>query len=307
MAGWKLNSKNNIYMKKRKKAKANKLIFTIVLLSFFIIIMAGFIRYLVLITKPTPVVGLFIFGQPSEIVIMDMTDKSGYRFKIDNDMIFNAAYNLGQYSVQDLYKLDKLENKSYSVLADTISNELGLPIIYYIMPDEPLKTNTSLFFRLFTLHKLRQIDESRVRSITIPKDEYCREVIYPDSSQKCVFDYGKFDSFIAANILSSKIRNEGLSITIKNLSKTEGAASILARQVRFLGVPTVITDNGMQSDIYCTIEADSEVSDSYTFYVISNIFKCSLIQNKPQDRSDITISIGGDYAKRYEVSSLSAD
>lgn len=220
--------------------------------------------------------------------------------ELPSDKPIEALHGYGKYTPSSLWKLGFIEKRP-GLLRDSISDLIALPISAYFgrkdsaagdFPDDPCQSPSFLG---------RLIGENYISDSTL-KDRilFILQCLGKSRDARIVLtDTVQIDSLIGQAFENSLFRNEKLSVSISNTTDKPGLAEKASRYLTRVGIHVISLSNDERRLDSCEIEGSPVTLASSTARYISDIFHCRPKSTGADNRSDLSVFIGTDFADLY--------
>lgn len=300
-------------------------VFFLLILCFF-----GIVFFVQSRIDPLYRYGIAIAGENPVVVSWDPERSSFTVIRIPGFFTVETNHGYGSYQVKALWALDIMEKRNGMLFSDTLSDALGIPIVWFMKSDPLpqgggaegrtwLRQTFSLpnLFAVF-FHKkpsniplpvfvklMRQAASVGVPSFSsfdIGEMDVEEKETLPDGSVITRFDTTRFDALIGSFIEDDHIRSEMLRVAVVNTTETSGLAQKTARLLEKSGVHVVtLTSSSDQEPVEtCLIKGKKEWKDSVTAAFMRKSLQC--MYQETDDSSgiaDLTLYVGKSMADRY--------
>jgi hypothetical protein len=265
-------------------------------------------------------VSVVVATSPMTVWSWDRSDNSFIQLTIPSDYVINALYGYGYYSLDAIWRLGFIDKKGGTLLSDSLSDTLGLPIDWYIgtksqeLPngkelfslsnifsfiERTYQTNMPIglfisFSRALTAarpDKIQHIDAGNVDIVT-------KETL-PDGSERKVLSPDFLDHELGGIFVSELLRTEGLSVALYNTTSVPELGNRTSRLLTNAGILVVMVGNDEPEITTCVLTGGTKVLQSKTAAFITSVFKCKKVESSEEKRADLIVRIGTEYAKRF--------
>lgn len=269
-----------------------------------------------------------IVANPIVVWSLDSERHTAVIVTILPDTTVEATRGYGRYPLDSLWKFGQMNREDRGLLAETLQDSLGVPIHWYLgglfmseqRVDDPTKiisraislSSASRFFRgefrtnidpLTYMRFLKEFYFGRKSTTTIDLTDpgALDEEQLPDGGRIYTVNARRLDTLLGHLFEEGKIREENLTISIFNTTKTPTLGERVSRFVAHMGGNVVSVGNSKEIvSSMCHIRADRENLKRYTARRIQQELGCLVLTASPGgERTDLSIFIGQEYANRY--------
>lgn len=230
---------------------------------------------------------------PLEISSWDTKRQLLTVFSIPSDVFIEGIFGVGALPVVSLQRLETMDTTKKGLLALSLSEAFATPILAGDMP--PL-------LRLRWAFTLRTIRPDAVKRIDLASLGVYRSETLPDGSSIRVFDENRFDVGVGTALEVDSIRREGLRVRVVNMTIRSGLGNRAARTLSHAGMVVIAVESEPSIQQSCLIHTKKELQDSKTATFIKRAFHCSVTPADWDERADVTVRLGEDYAKGFTTS-----
>lgn len=295
---WKKEQKE----KKGRQLKA-KVRFLMAFVGLATIIFVGFSFFKIYITSGLPKNGRTVIVFDSSPVLVFSYDQSGKAvfLNIPDNTYLEAIHGYGQYKIESLYLLGKLEKRSGELLAGSVREFLGAPVDGWVKGDltkllKASETNLNILDRLRVWWKIKTARVNFIQVINLQETGVFTKNVLPDKSEGLTVNQEKLDYQLAGIFKDHKISAEHLMIEVLNGSGKPEMANRAARLITNLGGTVISLGNSEKESGECQTRASPEVLKSFTGQRLKKIFNCREVSSRsPDSRADLQLIVGLDY------------
>lgn len=273
--------------------------------------------------KPQQVKSIVIVGDPILVVSFFESRHEWIIVSIPSNVIVDALYGYGRYSLSSLWTLGAIDQKEGVLLASSLEDALAIPITWYIEdqksghvdPQTRVRRTLSLFnigffitrsmhtnidirsFLSLTIH----LQKARSDSITVldaAQGTILSRQELPDGTSHLVLLGERIDTLLGSRFENWEIRKERLSIGIYNTTTRPALGNHVARMLSRIGGLVVTVGNDDHPVDTCEVRGEKEAITSRTAAFIRSLLSCRIIASKGE-RTDLSVYIGTSYEKRY--------
>lgn len=232
----------------------------------------------------------------------------------------------GRYRLDALWKLGFIDKKGGLALARSLTDVLALPIERFIGEGEKLaatddieaytrrlfswssvwptllgKRVTNIFFSDWVAFAwaLKGAGSEDIHLIDLVHEPPTGSEVLPDQSTREFLDIQRLDVILKGRFEDEQVRQEAITVGVYNTTSTPALGTYAARILAQEGVLVVAVGNSdMQIDA-CIVEASEELVKSRTVRVIAEVFDCKTAVTQEQERADVNVKLGSEFAKRF--------
>ena len=272
---------------------------------------------------------MVLVGSPMTVLSWNETDRSMTLVNFPEYMAADGTHGYGTYSFEAFWKLGEIDKKDGTVLAESISEALGIPVNWYVGPRSGIYTKSedalTLAKRVFSASGIGSWLTGRFRT-NIPLTEFIKfvwllqlskpdrmetfdfshtpsliaqDMVLADGSHQLVLATDRVDSRLAHLFEDDQIRRETLTTSVYNTTQMPSLGTRAARLLGNLGVSVVTVGNDTPEKEVCTIDGTESALKSKSAKVIEYVLGCKAVTIPQSDRTDLTVRIGKSYAKRF--------
>ncbi|KKW10763.1 MAG: hypothetical protein UY48_C0015G0002 [Candidatus Gottesmanbacteria bacterium GW2011_GWB1_49_7] len=272
---------------------------------------------------------LVLVGSPMVIFSWDSRDRALTLVSLPADVAAEGTHGYGTYSLEAFWRLGEIDKKDGTVLAESVSEALGLPIDGYIGPKSGLATHeadaltfakqifsprnvvsyvggqyrTNISLRSFVgLTWMLQVTKSER---VIPQDfsrqpgAVAEDRILADGSHQWTLDAQALDTRLKGVFEDERVRREGVTVAVYNTTDMPSLGERAARLLTHIGVSVVSVGNDAPEVSACTVSGTKQTLTTVSAQVLESILGCVPIEVTEADRADLIVWIGKAYAKRF--------
>lgn len=269
-----------------------------------------------------------LVSDPMIVASWDLNGRTLTLITIPKDVASEGTHGYGMYSLEAFWRLGEIDKKNGTVLAESISEALGIPIDGYIgartglLPAraDALATVKSVFslgssvgvltgsyrtnipFQAFFVLAWRvnvlRPDRVSVYDFTHNTTAIAQNIELPDNSTQLVLDPARLDSQLTSVFEDESVRQESVTVAVYNTTDMPSLGNRVGRLLTNLGVSVVIVGNDTPEVGVCTTTGNATALKSKSTEVIIAVLGCRRIVGETS-RADLIIRIGSSYAKRF--------
>lgn len=286
------------------------------------------IAVFLLVTNPASVLlrtNILVGSSPITIWSWDKQDGTFTIVQLSSDIATDVP-GYGRYTLEALWKLGFIDKKAGTVLARGLTDALSLPIHFFIGEktdsliaiDDPIAYGKKLFSPkgLFSFLFRRRVSNmsignfaslawalSRARPDSVHLVDFvvnapvARENL-PDGSTREFIDPERTDVLLKGRFEDERVRRENLTVGVYNTTSIPALGTQAARVLATLGVLVVAVGNSEPKLAACRIEGKPAAIRSKTADVIAELLGCRTIESENEERVDLAVYLGTDYASR---------
>ena len=254
-----------------KKRTSNK--FSI-LIPVFLLVLAGLIFRAYQEYKASKLISLtrYTFINQNSLISINIKDKTKIIINLPEDLYVETAYHYGQLRLKNVYAVGQLDRRGGKVLAGTVSDLLGVPV---------LENNFNYLDQLLIRFHEFNLRVDKIKKIEVQTDE----LVLADGSKALTVDQNKWD-FLTADVFNeTDLVTENLKIEILNAGTVTGLGNQAARLLTRIGLDVVNVANQDIPIKDCEVKT---AKSSKTADRIAQIFGCKIMPKEP-GRADISL------------------
>lgn len=269
-----------------------------------------------------------VLGEPVEVISYDQDRNSWAIVQMTKDAHISGVFGLGEYRLDALWQLGKTEASPSAILRESLAEELGVHIPYYIVPKPtaftpwsgPLSLAVSTvtvshmgdFLRgqydsnlLFPDYlklwwRLRSMEPQKVERYIIREGSGLVKQTGPDGAAMLRFDRQAFDIRTSYSFEELAVRKEAKRVVVYNTTNTPAIGSRVGRMIDKLGANLVAVGNDTNSLVQgCVLSGSQEALNSITAQRIISLFGCELGGEDDDKQGDLTVRVGKIFAERF--------
>jgi len=259
-------------------------------------------------------------GEKTYLLGLDPVDSEIILIEIPSETQIEVAFGLGSYPIDSVFELSRLEKKEGILLAQTLENNLAIPVkawidyqkeidfhqprnlflqlIYSSLKGEA-KTNLTNWDRLQLLYTIKNVSVFRSNSYNLSNLNLLEEVELPDKNKGLRIEPERIDAFIQSHFQERRLREENLTIEVINTTQFPGLAERGARLLNNLGVEVVGVNNQEEKINRCQLIGEEKLKNNYSAKFIRQIFDCQWKDSQEEGRADLILILGEDYRKKF--------
>lgn len=245
------------------------------------------------------------------------------------DVVTEGTHGYGSYSFAAFWRLGQIDKKNGTVLSESMSEALGLPVEWYIGPATgaipTVKNGLDAAKRTFSLGNLLSFLGGHFRTniplrsflslswvLTATKPDrvdtfdftgnptlVAQDVTLPDGSHQMVLDTNRLDAQMKNIFEDDRIRQESISVAVYNTTDLSSLGTRVARLLGHVGVNVIFVGNDSPKVDACSVRGSEAATRSWSARVIVAILGCAVSSTTEPGRADLILHIGGSYAKRF--------
>jgi anionic cell wall polymer biosynthesis LytR-Cps2A-Psr (LCP) family protein len=245
-----------------------------------------------------------------------------------SDIAAEGTHGYGTYSLAAFWRLGEIDKKDGTVLVESVSEALGIPVTGYIGPktgefsfgDEALvsaksifslkhvfgviggryRTNIPLkqFIDLAWLLNFSRPDRVNTYDFTNNTARVAQDSVLPDGSIVRILDPQRVDNQLKTVFEDESVRRESVTVAVYNTTTMPSLGNRMGRLLANIGVSVVTIGNDTPETDACTVAGSDETLKSKSAQVIVAVLGCKRVTGDTS-RADLVIRIGKTYAKRF--------
>ena len=262
-----------------------------VLLSV-LFLFSGVMLWNVVTALPSERTTIVIAGDPVYVQSWDEARLTLTVIPVPVDVYLEGVYGVGSLSVASLQKLEALDAKKEGLFVKSVENTLALPIV-----GEWSGLSPALRFRLWWIRKWLRPDT--VKIIDLESEGVIRNDVLADGSGIRAFDIHRYDAVIGNRLEVDNIRREEFRIRVVNTTDVQGLGNRAARFLSLAGMVVVAVDSEATAQNECTVNT---IWATISVGFIRRAFNCATMTTDLDERANVTVRLGKDYAKGFTTS-----
>jgi len=266
-----------------------------------------------------------LVSDPMIVASWGRADRTLTLISLPSDIAAEGTHGYGTYSLAAFWRLGEIDKKDGTVLGESVSEALGIPIDGYIGPktgkfaygNDALTTTKAIFSfpnsiwgryrtniplgKFITLAWLLNFSRpARVNmyDFTQNSSAVAQESVLPDGSSVRILDPQRLDAQLKTVFEDAPIRRESVTVAIYNTTTMPSLGGRVGRLLTNLGVSVVTVGNDTPEIDTCTLTGSDTALKSKSAEVIVTIFGCTRVVGDTS-RADLIIRTGRTYAKRF--------
>lgn len=262
-----------------------------------------------------------LVGESVHIVSWDAKREHVVLVDLPGTAVIEGTHGYGKYPLFSLLKLDTIDRHDGKVFTESLSDALGLPLlgVAQLSSDAPKEGSVELLRHAFSWKSLFDVKKHHVvswgtwaswvlatRSLkadqveTINAKQVLVDQSQPDGSTISILDAQRFDYLYGNLFTDTRIRTEGVTVSVYNTTGVPTIGQRAARILAQLGVSVVTVGNDETAIANCVLEGTKTSLRSYTAKFIRSYFDCETKQNEEvSGTSDLSLRLGTEYASIF--------
>lgn len=280
-------------------------------------------------TDPYPRRTIVLVGSPMTVFSWNEQERSLILLSLPEGMSAEGTHGYGQYSFESFWKLGEIDKKDGTVLSESVSEALGVPVGWYIGPktgifpdkDDALTLAKDVFSFKGVLSYVSGTYRTNIPFATFVSYVWLLQVTKPahidtydftnvptliaddvtiaDGSHALVVNPVLVDARLAHVFEDERVRRETVSTAVYNTTDIPSLGTRVARLLGNLGVSVVSVGNDTPEVDACTVSGTKASLTSVSASVIQSFLGCTARETPESERADLTVRIGKSYAKRF--------
>jgi len=266
-----------------------------------------------------------LVSDPMIVASWSSADRTLTLISLPSDIAAEGTHGYGIYSLAAFWRLGEIDKKDGTVLVESVSEALGIPIDGYIGPktgefaygNDALTTTKAIFsfpnsiwgryrtnipFKKFIdlAWLLNFSRPARVNTYDFTRNSsaVAQESVLPDGSSVRILDPERVDAQLKSVFEDAPIRRESVTVAVYNTTAMPSLGNRVGRLLTNVGVSVVAVGNDKPEIETCTVTGPEQAMKSKSAEVIVVIFGCTRVVGDTS-RADLIIRIGKTYAKRF--------
>lgn len=270
--------------------------------------------------NPYPRETVVLVGSPMTVFSWNPRDRSLILITIPEDMTAEGTHGYGTYSFHAFWKLGEIDKKDGTVLSESVSEALGIPVTGYIGAKQGLldqnvftfshivsylrgayRTNIpfSTFIKFVWLMQVAKPARVDTYDFTHNPSLIADDVTIADGSHQLLLNPVRVDTQLAHLFEDERVRRETVTTAVFNTTQMPSLGTRVARLLGNLGVSVVSVGNDTPEVDACTIRGTKDALLRVSAKVVEGVLGCVPVETAEPERADLTIRIGKSYAKRF--------
>ncbi|MBU1323032.1 LytR C-terminal domain-containing protein [Patescibacteria group bacterium] len=211
----------------------------------------------------------------------------------DNTMV-QVGFGFGEYRINKIYELGKLENQAGKVLTRTVQELLGVGIKGW---QAGTKSNLSWWDKV-RIKWLETLAVNQTEVIELKDKAAWQAEHLSDASLVYRVNQVWLDELVHQEIFDQEISQEELTVAVLNASGVDGVANNIGRLISNLGIEVRLVSNLAIQDQSEVVISQKSLKDTKTLKKIVDSLGIGTIRVDDilEYRSDVVVIIGRDYA-----------
>ncbi|OGG35785.1 hypothetical protein A2363_03620 [Candidatus Gottesmanbacteria bacterium RIFOXYB1_FULL_47_11] len=272
---------------------------------------------------------IILAANPMTVFSWDNRTRNLLLVSFPADMTAEGTHGYGTYSLEAFWRLGEIDKKDGTVLSESVSEALGIPVRLFIGPKTGMfsagQDPFTLVKQTFSFSNLWAYAAGRLRtnihpraflsyiwlmSVTKPgrvdtfdftrrPADIAREVELPDGSRQWVVDAALVDNAVKMTFEDDRVRQELVSVAVYNTTQIPSLGTRVARLLGHIGVGVVSVGNDAPEVSDCSLTGTLETLKTMSARVITDVLGCTQKEASETGRADLVVRIGSSYAKRF--------
>lgn len=271
---------------------------------------------------------IVIASEPVVVLSYSVAEQSLLLVTFPPSLVTEGTHGYGAYSLSAFWRLGQIDKKDGSVLSESMTEALGVPVGGYIGEKKGTITGESalsiakstfsfgnmfsfLTGRYLTNISLRQFYKvawmlhgagvPRMKDIDFTSRPMSvgEEQELPDGSHQLVLSKTRLDNALKSVFEDTSVRREGVTVAVYNTTGVESLGDRIARLLTNIGVSVVTVGNERPEVSSCLLKGTRESLESATAQVITQALPCTPQVVTSPGRADLVVLVGRDYAGRF--------
>lgn len=212
---------------------------------------------------------------------------------IPNNTMVKVGFGFGEYRLNKVYELGKLENQAAKVLTRTIQEFLGVGIKGWQVGS---KSNLSWWDKI-RLKWLETFAVNQTKVIELKDKAAWQAEHLSDGSLIYRVNQSWLDELVHQEIFDQEVSQEELTVAVLNASGVAGVAGNISRLISNLGIEVRLVSNLAAQDESEVVISQKNQKDTRTLKKIIGSLGIETVRvgDILEQRSDIVVIIGRDY------------
>ncbi len=309
----------------RKKGKSHRVLFIFIAVLFLVFIGVGIIAFGSSLNSGRQWRTNIVFNTSPPVLLSYPVNKEDkiLLFILPENLSLQVPYGYGTYEIESLWGLARLENRPMLV-RDSFTDLFGIPVSGMIgatrthpvsLNPDHLTTELSQVIKLGESDSYMKLTEQlryaldlrflvtkRLLQYDLRSQPLYETVTLPGEAEAVLVNPNKWDSFLAQKFEEVKIREEALTVTIKNTTSVSGIGQKFARFVASIGGKILRVGNE-ESDINkCQLRLAEVNRTKLLVRFLMEEFGCTISDRLETDEEEVVVIIGQSFASRWAKS-----
>ncbi|MBI3343117.1 LytR C-terminal domain-containing protein [Candidatus Gottesmanbacteria bacterium] len=280
--------------------------------SVFFVLLA-IISWNIVTALPDARTSFVIVSDPVRVLSWDETRGHLTIIPLPADVRIDGVFGVGSLPLASLRTLESLDTKKKGVFAASLEEVLALPIAGVVNNGTQDATRVlspfvlsswwdsglslPLRFRLWWIFVGLRPDA--VTTVDLGSQGVFRADLLADGSRVRVFDINRYDAVIGSRLEVDPVRREELRVRVVNTTDVVGLGSRAARMLNHAGMVVVAVENASPVQRECTLHVNKDLWESHSVQFIRSTFSCVVTAGDLDERADVMVRLGLQYAKKY--------
>ncbi len=269
---------------------------------------------------------ILLVGNPMLLASYDTAKEHVAIVEIPAVTTITGITGVGEYSLESLWRLGKLDTHNQNILPDSLSEALAVPVTWFVGPKGDAVPDQSeaekVLRNVFSFSGLVQhVFTSRT---TIPFGQYLMLVIattklrpdalsfinlhntsaiitkdQADGTSVPMLDEARLDVVLGTTLQEDALRRESLRVAIFNTTRTPTLGRRLERHINKVGALVVSVGNDVPAVDRCALAGTALLLKSITARYIQSIFGCEVKITDANARADLELRIGNVFERKF--------
>ena len=266
-----------------------------------------------------------LVSDPMIVASWSLADRTLTLIALPSDIAAEGTHGYGTYSLAAFWRLGEIDKKDGTVLAESMSEALGIPVNGYVGPKTGeftyendarttikqifsfrnsipgrYRTNISLKTFIALAWRLNFSRPDRVNTYDFTKNPsaVAQDSVLPDGSTLRLLDPQRVDSQLKAIFEDESVRRESVTAAVYNTTDMSSLGNRAGRLLTNVGISVVTVGNDTPEVDVCTLTGKDTALKSKSAEVIVAILGCKPVAGDTS-RADLIVRIGKTYAKRF--------
>lgn len=318
----------------RKKRRKFRMLISVILATFLLIVLFRanqIIGHSIFLSNDH--FGIVLNTNP--IAFFHINRESGQKniVLVSSDTYVEATRGFGLYRMGSIWALGEIEGEGGKLLSETMQELLAVPVHAWLgrsdattlssddgyvsdlkaqfslqkllVPSfsEEFATNLTIIDKFLLVVELFNVRANQIDVLDLSATDAVSEFELADESRAISVDVEILDTVTGSIFENQKIREEGLSVEVRNATDRPFLAQKASRTLSNLGVKVVRVGNSNVNEPRCVVYGSEDLKKTETAKTIRALFNCSFITDE-QGRSieDLEVVIGESYSEKLFAS-----
>lgn len=266
-----------------------------------------------------------LVSDPMIVASWNGADRTLTLLTLPSEIAAEGTHGYGTYSLAAFWRLGEIDKKDGTVLAESVSEALGIPVTGYVGPKTgafvydrdalttvkkifsfpnsiPGRFRTNIPFRKYIawswLLNFSRPDRVNTYDFTKNPDAIGEDSVLADGSIVRILDSQRIDAALNTLFEDEAVRRESVTVAVYNTTDMPSLGSRVGRLLTNLGVSVVTVGNDSPQTDVCVLQGSEDALKSKSARVIVSILGCTEVAGEVS-RADLLLHVGANTAKRF--------